>query len=135
MVYTVLYDSKPDAVMYCLLKDGTADVWLRRNIRETETAADAGEDITAAAGRGWEAEEVYFRTSLTEEAVEQQFDHLYESEAAREPDASPDNEELRERALQAGEKMAELAEQIRWQGETISMLEECLMEMSELVYA
>lgn len=135
MVFTVLYDSKPEAVMYCRLKDGTADVWLRKNIRNAETVAGIGEDAAETAGRGWEAEEVYFRTPLTEETVQQQFDLLYETEAARETEESTASAEPEEHAQQDNEKIAELEEQIRQQGETISMLEECLMEMSELVYA
>ena len=51
------------------LPDGNADVWLRQNIEEyTDSEGNAG----------WQADEVYFRTSLALEEVTAQFDALFE---------------------------------------------------------
>ncbi|MCD7784563.1 MAG: hypothetical protein LUH18_03130 [Oscillospiraceae bacterium] len=50
-----------------------ADVWLRKNIAEVKGEQD-GES-----GTQYEADEVYFRTSLSEEDVAESFDELFEN--------------------------------------------------------
>ena len=50
--------------------DGTAEVWLRRNIEPFETEE----------GSGYKADEVHFRTMLTEEEVLAQADHYFYEE-------------------------------------------------------
>ena len=100
---TAWYPSEPEAVTYMALPDGTADVWLREGITETGTEydsmtkaelleaaealgasadssalkADVLAAVKAAAGAGWECEEVYFRTTLSEEEVVEGFGALF----------------------------------------------------------
>lgn len=63
------YTEKPNKITYMPLPNGFADVWLRENIR---TASDSeGND-------GWECDEVYLRTVLSEKEVAQKFDELFE---------------------------------------------------------
>ena len=61
------YTQEPEAIQYMALPTGYADVWLRQDIQQEET-----EDGTV-----WTAEEVYFRTSLSEEEVTENFDTLF----------------------------------------------------------
>ncbi len=68
------YTEKPEAMQYMPLPDSElADVWLRKNIAEVEDEQD-GEARTH-----YEADEVYFRTSLSEENVAENFDELFEN--------------------------------------------------------
>lgn len=60
---------QPEEVVYMALPDGSADVWLHRNAEQT----------TDEDGTVWEAEEVYIRTSLSEEEVKDQFDAIFEN--------------------------------------------------------
>lgn len=53
------YAEEPDRIQYLLQPDGSAEVWLRTNIEETET-----ED-----GAVWQADEVQFNTYLSKEEV------------------------------------------------------------------
>ncbi|MCD7820866.1 MAG: hypothetical protein LUG64_01460 [Clostridiales bacterium] len=64
---TVSYSQQPEAIQYMPLPDGSADVWLRRNI----TQVDDGDTW------GWEAEETYIRTDLTRDEVAANFDALF----------------------------------------------------------
>lgn len=86
------YETQPHRILYMPLSDG-ADVWLRQNIRLTET-----ED-----GPRWEAEEVHMRTTETFDAVEKNFDEYFAQAQATHPTNSE-----RLDALEAG--LAELAE-------------------------
>ena len=70
MMETVLYSQMPEAILYMALPDGRADVWLRQNI---EQITDENDDTQ------WTADEVYFRTTLTEEEVTKGFDALFEN--------------------------------------------------------
>lgn len=92
------YESKPDELLYMPLPDGRADVWLRKNIAQAE---QDGQTV-------WTAEEVYFRTVLTKERVEVDFDMLFEMGEPPKPAHVSDTERLD--ALEAA--ILELAEVI-----------------------
>lgn len=64
---TVSYSQQPEAIQYVPLPDGSADVWLRRNITQVDD-----EDTW-----GWEAEETYIHTDLTRDEVAANFDALF----------------------------------------------------------
>ncbi|MCD8189062.1 MAG: hypothetical protein LUD78_02395 [Clostridiales bacterium] len=72
---TVSYSQQPDAIQYMTLPDGSADVWLRKNIVQVD-----GDD-----GWGWEAEETYIHTDLTRDEVAANFDALFDG--TYDPDA------------------------------------------------
>lgn len=65
----VICNTEPEKIQYMPLPDGRADVWLRKDIHED---VDDYGGITA-----WVADEVYFRTNLSKEEVEERFDELY----------------------------------------------------------
>ena len=62
------YTNAPENISYMALPNGSADVWLRENITQGED--EAGESC-------WVVDEVYFRTTLTEEEVTENFDTLF----------------------------------------------------------
>ena len=66
-MYKAYFTTEPSQVSYIPQADGTAEVWLRRNIREEQT-----ED-----GVQWSADEVQFNTCLTEEEVLAQADKYF----------------------------------------------------------
>lgn len=71
----VYYDNKPEKVKYEKLPDGTANVYLRQNIKQidqTQTNADGNETTVNV----WTADEKNIQTTLTEAQVEAQFDTL-----------------------------------------------------------
>lgn len=71
----VYYDSKPDAILYQPLPDGTANVYLRKNIEQAERSTfnqDQEETQTV-----WTADEKNIRTELSKEDVEANFDQLF----------------------------------------------------------
>ena len=71
----VYYDNKPEKVKYEKLPDGTANVYLRQNIKQidqTQTSTDG----TETAVKVWTADEKNIQTTLTEAQVEAQFDTL-----------------------------------------------------------
>ena len=57
------FTTEPDRVSYQPTSEGTAEVYLRRNIEETE--------------EGWQADEVFFVTRLSQEEVVAQFDSYF----------------------------------------------------------
>ena len=63
----VYFTAEPDQILYMPQSDGTAEVWLRRNIRQEE----------AEEGPVWIADEVSFRTRLAEEEVIAQADKYF----------------------------------------------------------
>lgn len=78
MSVVAYYNTEPEAIQYMPLPDGKyADVWLRTNI-ESVTTKEATEDGEAAQV-DWQADEVYFRTTLSLDEVTAQFDTLFES--------------------------------------------------------
>lgn len=71
----VYYDNKPEKVKYEKLPDGTANVYLRKNIKQIDriqTNADGKE----TAVKVWTADEKNIQTTLTEAQVEARFDTL-----------------------------------------------------------
>jgi hypothetical protein len=80
MVNYVIFDEKPDAILYVSLPDGKADIWIRRNIREFAAEEDSdGERITI---EKWAADEAYMRETLPLYAVEADPDAAFERAAA-----------------------------------------------------
>ena len=57
---------RPDEITYLPQPDGKAEVWLRKNIEQTED--------------GWEADEVTFMTALSKEEILSQKDTYFEEE-------------------------------------------------------
>ena len=63
--------TEPERVAFFPQRDGSAEVYLRRNIRQEPD----GEDGTI-----WAADEVFIRTRLSREEVEARFDNYFEEE-------------------------------------------------------
>lgn len=63
----VYYSEQPDRIAYYPQENGTAEVYLRKNIKEEEL-----EDSII-----WTADEVFLKTRLSEEEVEEQFDSYF----------------------------------------------------------
>ena len=71
----VYYDSKPDAILYQPLPDGTANVYLRKNIEQAERSTfNQGQEETQTV---WTADEKNVKTKLSKEDVEANFDPLF----------------------------------------------------------
>lgn len=109
-----LYTSKPGKIKYMALPDkaGTADVWLRKNIKQiTVTPMEPGPGgEPAAEEQYWQADEVYFRAELTEAEVKERFEELFRDPPVP-PEPLPEPTELeRIEGLEAG--LLELAEVI-----------------------
>lgn len=103
------YGFRPDPVCYMPLP-GTceADVWLTKNAAQIMDGDNAGM---------WEADEIYFRTTMPREEIEANFDTLFNRDGLMtDPELPPE------------ERLAELEAQNQ-------MLTQCLMEMSQIVYA
>lgn len=71
----VYYDSKPEAILYQPLPDGTANVYLRKNITQAErsTFNEDKEEKQVV----WTADEKNIQTELSKEDVEANFDQLF----------------------------------------------------------
>lgn len=63
------YSNKPERIAYYPQRDGTAEVYLRKNIRK---------EPDGEGGQIWTAEEVFLRTRLTEKEVDAGFDSYFE---------------------------------------------------------
>lgn len=72
----VYYSEEPQKIKYEPLPDGTANVYLRKDIKQEEIDATepSGEEKKM---RVWTAEEANFRTGLTEVDVNNHFDDLF----------------------------------------------------------
>ena len=70
----VYYDNEPEKVKYEKLPDGTANVYLRQNVKQVDqvTRTDGAETTVKV----WTADEKNIQTTLTKEEVEAQFDTL-----------------------------------------------------------
>lgn len=64
----VYYDTKPERILYQPLPDGTANVYLRKNI----TQEDKEEKQSV-----WTADEKNIKTELSKDDVEANFDQLF----------------------------------------------------------
>lgn len=71
----VYYDSEPEKIKYEALPDGTANVYLRQNIKQVDHT-QIGTDGTETIAKVWTADEKNIQTTLTEVQVEAQFDTL-----------------------------------------------------------
>lgn len=65
--------TEPSKLLFMPLPDGTADVWLRKNIRSAENV-EGDETVTS-----WEAEETYINTSMSHDEVLADFDNLFDN--------------------------------------------------------
>lgn len=79
MQVKVFYTSEPESVKYCQLPDGSADVWLRKNIHQEPAQGGDGEELT------WAADEVAVNTRMEFVDVLENFDEIYEEGAADPP--------------------------------------------------
>ena len=71
----VYYDSKPDAILYQPLPDGTANVYLRKNIEQAERSMfNEGKEEKQTV---WTADEKNIQTELSKEDVEANFEQLF----------------------------------------------------------
>lgn len=103
----VYYDSKPDAILYQPLPDGTANVYLRKNIAQAERSTfneDKEEKMTV-----WTADEKNIRTELSKESVEANFDQLFFTADFPEP-------ALEERVAILENAIAEMASEVTSNG-------------------
>lgn len=88
MLIKAEYNEKPTPVDYAILPDGTADIWLRKNIQQTEKEAhEEGETPQTV----WEADEAYMRVTATKADIEAaNFEDWYtRAEAWQFPQAKP----------------------------------------------
>lgn len=69
----VFYDKQPTPIQYMPLPDGSADVWLRKNI----TAAEDSDEW------GWCADETYIHTGMSLDEVAANFDQLFNANVQR----------------------------------------------------
>lgn len=67
MADRVFYSDQPTPIQYMPLPDGSADVWLRKNI----TAAEDSDDWN------WCADETYIHTDMSLDEVAVNFDQLF----------------------------------------------------------
>lgn len=74
----VYYDSEPTKIRYEKLPDGTANVYLRQNIKQVAVLNPhtSEEDETETTKMVWTAEEKNLQTTMTEAEVEANFDTL-----------------------------------------------------------
>ena len=73
----VYYDSEPTKIRYEKLPDGTANVYLRQNIKQVAVLNPrTSEDETEVTKMVWTAEEKNLQTTMTEAEVEANFDTL-----------------------------------------------------------
>lgn len=71
----VYYDEEPKKIKYESLPDGTANVYLRQNVKQVDQV-QTSTDGTETAVKVWTADEKNIQTTLTEAQVEAQFDTL-----------------------------------------------------------
>ena len=71
----VYYDSKPDAILYQPLPDGTANVYLRKNIEQAErSTSNEGKEEKMTV---WTADEKQIVTTMAKDEVTAGFDSLF----------------------------------------------------------
>lgn len=97
------FSQKPDKMLYMQLSDGSADVWLRKNIKK-QTGEQEGEPFTY-----YVADEVYFRTRDAKEQIEANFEEYFAGNLPKPPVPSVSDSE-RISALEAA--ILDLAEVI-----------------------
>lgn len=107
------FTEKPETYVYMALPDGKADVWLRKNITEATEKDEDGNKSTH-----YTANEVYFRTSMTEDEVVASFDAIYEAGGTSEDEDT-------------GEEIIEGVDITT--SERIDAIEEAIAELAEMV--
>jgi hypothetical protein len=65
-----IFTELPDRMLYMQKPDGSADVWLRKNVEEIEYEGTVM----------YQADEVYLSTRLSAAEIEEQFDSYFEEE-------------------------------------------------------
>lgn len=70
MAVLATFNTQPEAILYMPLPHGKADVWLRKDIEQ-------GQDEVGSAV--WIAREVYFRTELSKDEIEANFDAIFDN--------------------------------------------------------
>lgn len=102
------FSEKPNAIQFMTLPDKiTSDVWLRKNItKETGTNTES-EEVTTY--EYYTADEVYFRTQLSYDYIEQNFEQVYEEMSKIVP-ITPVEIPITERIEVLESAVAELAE-------------------------
>ena len=96
-----IYMTEPEVITYMQLPTGEADVWLRKNIEQEDFSGMTVAELKAyaeennmelsattkaaiitelTAKTGWTCDEVYLRTSLSYEEIEENFDTIFENE-------------------------------------------------------
>lgn len=73
------YNNRPEELLYMPLPNGKVDVWLRKDIQEIPTSSE--DEATT-----WEADEVYFRTTRSEEYVKEHFEELFAAGGTKDPE-------------------------------------------------
>lgn len=79
----VYYDNKPETILYQPLPDGTANVYLRKNI--SQAAQSIFDQGTEQQKTVWIADEKNFVTTKTKDEVAAQFNALYLTADIAEP--------------------------------------------------
>lgn len=82
-------EEKPQEIQYTACADGLADVWLRKNI-EQQTCSSGPND---AKNLEYVYDEVFFRTSDVQEAIETDFDTYWDNGELWTPEVPPTKEE------------------------------------------
>ena len=107
IVNTVHCPVKPAAMQYHPLGDGTAEVWLRKNIRQTTVEAETGGEENLE----YTYEEVYFRTTATQAEIEGNQDSYWETGQGWEPEVPLTPEQKIEKLqLELNQANADLAQ-------------------------
>lgn len=103
----VYYDTEPAKILYQPLPDGTANVYLRKNITQAERSTfnqDQEEKQTV-----WTADEKNIQTELSKDDVEANFDQLFLTADFPEP-------ALEERMAVLEDAIAEMASEVTSNG-------------------
>lgn len=128
----VHFDRPPEAVVVMLLPDGKADIWIHKGIDSAEKTED-GKTYTDH----FAAEEAYARMAFDggPEEIAENIDEWFDEVAAWQPPApanpAPQEAEIAALKTQLGE-IASKVGSLEQQGEVLT---ECILEMSEQVYA
>lgn len=119
----VQYNNEPEAVAVMELPDGSVDVWLRKGVNSVQQTDEGGGTYTAYQAD----EEAYgrFQADQVPDAAED-FDAAFEVVAAWQPPTPPDAKL---------DPLNDLRAQVSNLAAQNALLTECILEMSEAVYA
>lgn len=121
--YNVRFTEEPALCLTSALPDGTYDVWLRKNIGSEIKTDDNGDEYTEY----YAEQEAYARMDepFTLLPGDPGYNQAYEAVAAWEPSRSGDG----------GDELALLKQRVDSLAASNDMLAECILEMSEIIYA